>query len=391
MSNEQAEEKIDVRFIRRDDLPQDEFPGGKGEVFRVFFTPEVHAAIWKHGSENTSVEICGVLVGIWQRDDNGPFVRITESIRGEAAQSKFAEVTFTHETWAKINAQMDSTFLGLSIVGWYHTHPDFGVFLSDRDTFIQEHFFSGPGQVAHVVDPIRKTEGVFVWRAGKPTLTEHFWVGNRILVGAASSEEGRATASGPATAAQGGATSQESASGSGSFLPPPGRMLLYLCFFLIGYMLSGLRSRWERQMIEEGAFSRLVMFKGIRLGLGGQLDLLEGDLAEIARETDRLQSDLAKASARSEEISPSASLRPLRIALSDAATRVGQLRERYGYTREEEELLLGVAKARARDTERERRPANESNAAETPPSRTLDDRKQEPETTKSTASPNSAP
>ena len=39
------------------------FPGGRNEAFRVYFTPEVHAALWKHGGEDTSVEICGVLVG----------------------------------------------------------------------------------------------------------------------------------------------------------------------------------------------------------------------------------------------------------------------------------------------------------------------------------------
>ena len=111
-----------------------------------------------------SVEICGVLVGSWHRDEAGPFVKVMESIRGEGAETRFAEVTFTHQTWAKINAEMDTKFTTLSIVGWYHTHPDFGIFLSDRDRFIHEHFFSGPGQVAHVIDPIRQIEGVFVWR-----------------------------------------------------------------------------------------------------------------------------------------------------------------------------------------------------------------------------------
>ena len=143
---------------------------------------EVHAALWQHAVLDTTVEICGVLVGSWHRDDAGPFVKIVESIRGEGAETRFAEVTFTHQTWAKINAEMDTKFSKLSIVGWYHTHPDFGIFLSDRDRFIHEHFFSGPGQVAHVIDPIRKIEGVFIWRDGKPSPCEHFWVGDRILV-----------------------------------------------------------------------------------------------------------------------------------------------------------------------------------------------------------------
>ena len=106
------------------------------------------AAIWKHATETTAVEICGVLVGTWQRDANGPFVQVTESIRGEAAENKFAEVTFTHETWGKINAQMDSKFAHLSIVGWYHTHPPLPLHLTEHDVETHEKFFTDPWQVA---------------------------------------------------------------------------------------------------------------------------------------------------------------------------------------------------------------------------------------------------
>ena len=62
-----------------------------------------------------------------------------------------AEVTFTHETWNKINAEMDSRFAHLAIVGWYHSHPDFGVFLSDRDLQI--------GRGGPVSDPARVLSG----------------------------------------------------------------------------------------------------------------------------------------------------------------------------------------------------------------------------------------
>jgi hypothetical protein len=70
---------------------------------------------------------------------------------------------------------MDEHHPGKKIVGWYHSHPDFGVFLSDMDMFIHRHFFNLPWQVAHVYDPIRKEEGVFVWRSGEPVI-EHFAV-----------------------------------------------------------------------------------------------------------------------------------------------------------------------------------------------------------------------
>ena len=140
----------------------------------------------EHAALDTTVEICGVLVGSWHRDEAGPFVKIVESIRGEGAETRFAEVTFTHQTWAKINAEMDTKFANLSIVGWYHTHPDFGIFLSDRDRFIHEHFFSGPGQIAHVIDPIREDRRGLRLARRQAESSEHFWVGDRILAQTAS-------------------------------------------------------------------------------------------------------------------------------------------------------------------------------------------------------------
>lgn len=43
----------------------------------------------------------------------------------------------------------------LRIVGWWHSHPDFGCFLSSSDLLTQKYFFHKSYQVAMVVDPIR--------------------------------------------------------------------------------------------------------------------------------------------------------------------------------------------------------------------------------------------
>ena len=47
------------------------------------------------------------------------------------------------------------------MIGWYHSHPGWGVFLSDRDQFICESFFVGRLDIAMVVDPQSKQLGVF--------------------------------------------------------------------------------------------------------------------------------------------------------------------------------------------------------------------------------------
>jgi hypothetical protein len=61
---------------------------------------------------------------------------------------------------------MDSRYPDDRIVGWYHTHPGFGIFLSEMDLFIQNNFFNEPWQIAYVDDPKGGDRGAFVWEKG---------------------------------------------------------------------------------------------------------------------------------------------------------------------------------------------------------------------------------
>jgi hypothetical protein len=74
---------------------------------------------------------------------------------------------------------MDSRHGGKTIVGWYHSHPGFGVFLSDRDRFIHLSFFNSPHQIALVYDPQSREHGVFTWRENEVTRTRQYWIGDR--------------------------------------------------------------------------------------------------------------------------------------------------------------------------------------------------------------------
>src|SRR5690242_7158280 len=234
--------QIDVKDLASEKLPSSQFPASPRADFRLHIAPEVRRGIEQHATADKKVEICGVLVGNWHSDENGPYVSITNYIRCDNASSKFAEVTFTHESWAQINKEMDSRFANARIVGWYHSHPDFGIFLSDRDCFIHEHFFYGPGQVAYVVDPVRDLEGMFYWQKGKPTPMPHFWIGNSIRTLEASERNVGAEMAKLAGPAKGGALPlpapsppQSSAFG---FATTAMAMLL---LFLLGYLYGGWR------------------------------------------------------------------------------------------------------------------------------------------------------
>ncbi|MBW3543569.1 MAG: Mov34/MPN/PAD-1 family protein, partial [Planctomycetes bacterium] len=274
----------DVRQLDDEDLPQVGFPASRRSDFRVYFAPDAHRAAHAHSGENRSVEICGVLVGRMGRDADGPFISVEDTIRCDEATSRFAEVTFTHESWARVNAEMDSKHADKRIVGWYHTHPDFGIFLSERDTFIHQHFFSGAGQIALVLDPVRKLEGAFAWRNGRPEPLPHYWVGDRLqLDGSAERPHVAVPAMGAA-----GAPAATGATDRGAADPPLMRMVVpVLLAFLIGYLLAGQlvgwRSAGEREAMFRDMVTSYAFWKVLRPELTEQLQSLDAGLAALDR------------------------------------------------------------------------------------------------------------
>jgi len=156
------------------------FPGRSVVEPRVMIDPDVYAEIKKHAEETVAVEQCGILVGNTCQDDVGKYLVINGSIRGKHARNEGAQVVFTHETWDYIHSQMEAQFKGRAIVGWYHTHPGFGIFLSDMDKFIQDYFFNQPFQVALVIDSTSSKEGLFAWINGKTCALSRCWVGDEM-------------------------------------------------------------------------------------------------------------------------------------------------------------------------------------------------------------------
>lgn len=160
-----ASQIVVADWARREAPP---FTGDRERRYQVLIRQSVLNKIHAHGHSVDGIEVCGVLVGNVHHDASGPWLYVEQAIEGNGATERAAQVTFTAETWAHIQTVMDRDYPDRRILGWYHTHPGFGIFLSDMDVFIQDNFFGEPWQVALVYDPKAKEEGVFLWKAGKP-------------------------------------------------------------------------------------------------------------------------------------------------------------------------------------------------------------------------------
>lgn len=170
------DKSIDVSGIDLSKVPEKPFP--PSHRYRIFVSRKAHDAMWQHARDtlDEQKEVGGVLVGNVYKDEQGPFLEVTAAIVGEHTRNEGTQVTFTHETWEQVNKVKDKEHAKARIVGWYHTHPRFGIFLSEMDLFIQKNFFSEPWQTAFVLDPVQRTEGFFIWSRGEPKLIDEYWV-----------------------------------------------------------------------------------------------------------------------------------------------------------------------------------------------------------------------
>lgn len=130
---------------------------------RAYFSEEALREILAHAATSPHAEVGGVLLGtvtFWRRTVR---LRVEQTLPARTAGERRAELTFTHETWAQLNEEQSRVCPDLQIIGWYHTHPGLGVFMSDRDVFIHNNFFAHEGFLALVVDPVSGNRGLFHW------------------------------------------------------------------------------------------------------------------------------------------------------------------------------------------------------------------------------------
>ncbi len=133
------------------------------DAVAIFFHEPVLEEVLDYSEQDLGRELGGFLLG--QIHEYGrQCVEISHFLPAVDARSRAASLTFTHDTWAKMNREIEEKHPDQVVVGWHHTHPGFGIFLSGYDVFIHKNYFSAPWHIALVVDPKRHEFGFFQWR-----------------------------------------------------------------------------------------------------------------------------------------------------------------------------------------------------------------------------------
>ena len=134
---------------------------------KVYIKQDVYRALEKYALVDVEHERGTILLGDYCEDLGKVHVIISNYIEARYTDASASTLTFTHETWDYVYKEQGAKYPDKKIVGWQHTHPSYGIFLSNYDLFIQENFFNLPFQVAYVIDPIQRIRGFFQWKNGK--------------------------------------------------------------------------------------------------------------------------------------------------------------------------------------------------------------------------------
>ena len=172
------EKKGEKKSAKKTKLPQNILQIGDHveQDKKIYITQSTYKKIQRFTRNKTKIEAGGILVGSVIEELGQQNIMIEGFIEGKDSEGTATTLTFTHKTWDFVHKEREKKFPKAQILGWIHTHPDFGIFLSDYDKFIHENFFNGENQVAYVVDPIQADEGFYFWINGNLERCKGFFI-----------------------------------------------------------------------------------------------------------------------------------------------------------------------------------------------------------------------
>ncbi|MEZ2345824.1 Mov34/MPN/PAD-1 family protein [Terriglobus sp. RCC_193] len=114
---------------------------------------------------SSSNEIMGILRGRALAEGGRTLTLVLRAEPTEKASETRTSVHMTLASWQQAWSTMHDD---LPMVGWYHSHPGFGVFFSYTDSASQRAYFREPWQVGVVIDPHSGEAGAFLGRESVP-------------------------------------------------------------------------------------------------------------------------------------------------------------------------------------------------------------------------------
>ena len=148
-----------AEWLRHGDTPGDSQPV-------VLLHQTALLQILAHSRSRLDAELGGALLGQVYRYKGSVVVEVKAALPAVSTDHGPVHFTFSADSWARLHRDRAAHYAQLDIVGWFHTHPDLGVFYSSDDVVVHSAAFTLPWHVGLVVDPVRDEAAFFGWADG---------------------------------------------------------------------------------------------------------------------------------------------------------------------------------------------------------------------------------
>jgi proteasome lid subunit RPN8/RPN11 len=124
----------------------------------MYIYDDVVNAIFQHARKNLNVEVAGLLIG----EKENEVIVVKDIVRWEGVSGKADRVIIDSSFLARVADDIVKGRIRGRIVGWYHSHPGLGVFMSIDDLKTHQTLQQfDPNIISIVVDPILNQIGYF--------------------------------------------------------------------------------------------------------------------------------------------------------------------------------------------------------------------------------------
>jgi len=130
----------------------------------IFVTQKAFIRFCAHAGTDLDNEVGGWLLGKNRidRKTGDPFIVIDTVLPAQQVIHGSAFLTFTQDSQVMLLKHIYDHYPDKDVLGWFHTHPRMGIFLSDYDTWLHDNFFPETWQVALVIEPFSRSGGFFI-------------------------------------------------------------------------------------------------------------------------------------------------------------------------------------------------------------------------------------
>ena len=162
-----------ISLVKKEMLELD-LAGGK--VLACYVNKHAEAKMRNHAlsMRDKTIEVMGLMLGevrTWKGKD---YVVVRDVVTSDLDATSVS-VKFDSSGMEKLFEKLDDAGFDYVIVGWYHSHPGYGCFMSDTDIATHSGGFVSPYQIAMVIDPKNFEIAAFRMKDGK-AINEDFAV-----------------------------------------------------------------------------------------------------------------------------------------------------------------------------------------------------------------------